>query len=364
MNWRSLTLLFALSSGVLAQTPNDGFRRIAAGESIEFPRDHGAHPDTKTEWWYLTGNFEDAEGRPFGLQFTIFRSALTADPLAEHASPLRAHQVYLGHLALADIRANELRFAERLRRAGTALATASETDMDLALDDWSFTRIEGDRLELRAADPTIGVQLELELRPKKPLVLHGENGVSAKGAESGNASVYSSWTRLGAEGVLAIDGTLHTIRGECWFDHEYGSSVLGAGVRGWDWFGLQLDDGRELMLFYLRHEDGTPQPASAGTLIDRDGTHTHLSREDFTISASGAWTSPKSNATYPNAWHIEIPAHDLDLTLAPLIADCELGSAAGAGVTYWEGPVRIRGTQSGRGYAELTGYAGSMTGRF
>lgn len=364
MNWRSLTLLLLLTSGVLAQTPNDGFRRIAAGESIEFPRDHGAHPDTKTEWWYLTGHFEDAEGREFGLQFTIFRSALSAEPVAADASPLRAHQVYLGHLALADIRANELRFAERLRRAGTALATASTTDMDLALDDWSFTRVEGDRLELRAADPTAGLQLELELMPRKPLVLHGENGVSSKGAEVGNASVYSSWTRLGAEGVLAIDGTLHTIRGECWFDHEYGSSVLGEGVRGWDWFGLQLDDGRELMLFYLRREDGAPQLASAGTLIDREGRAIPLSKDDFSIAASGAWKSPRNGASYPNAWRIAVPAHDIELSLTPRIADCEIGSKSGTGVTYWEGPVRITGTQTGRGYAELTGYAGSMTGRF
>ena len=180
MNWRSPILLLALACGALAQSPGDGFRRITPDESVEFPRDHGAHPDTKTEWWYLTGNFEDAEGRAFGLQFTIFRSALTADAPAEGASPLRATQVYLGHLALADVRANELRFAERLRRGGTALADASETDMDLVLDDWSFRRVEGDRIELSAADPTIDARVELELSPKKPLVLHGEGGVSAK----------------------------------------------------------------------------------------------------------------------------------------------------------------------------------------
>jgi len=364
VNWRNALFIAVLCCAALAQSPTADYRRIAVGESIEFPRDHGAHPDTKTEWWYLTGHFADAQGREFGLQFTIFRSALSAKPVAEGASPLRAHQVYLGHLALADIRAGELRFADRLRRAGTALATASTTDMDLALDDWSLTRFEGDRMELRAADPTAGLRVELELLPRKPLVLHGRDGVSAKGAEPGNASVYSSWTRLGAEGTLAVDGKLHAITGECWFDHEYGSSVLGEGVRGWDWFGLQLDDGRELMLFYLRHEDGTPQPASAGTLIDRDGRATPLTKDGFEIEASGAWKSPRNDARYPNAWRIQVPAYDLDLNLAPRIADCEIGSESNTGVIYWEGPVRITGTQTGRGYAELTGYAGSMTGRF
>jgi predicted secreted hydrolase len=364
VSWRNALFIAVLTCAAFAQSPTADYRRITVGESIEFPRDHGAHPDTKTEWWYLTGHFEDAEGREFGLQFTIFRSALSAQSPAADASPLRAHQVYLGHLALADIRDGELRFAERMRRAGSPLATASTTDMDLALDDWMLTRIEGDRMELRAADPTVGLQIELELMPRKPLVLHGDDGVSAKGAEPGNASVYSSWTRLGAQGLLSIDGKPHRIRGECWFDHEYGSSVLGAGVRGWDWFGLQLDDGGELMLFYLRHEDGTPQPASAGTLIDREGRAIPLSKDDFSIAASGAWKSPRNGASYPNAWRILVPAHDLDLNLTPRIADCEIGSESGTGVTYWEGPVRITGTQTGRGYAELTGYAGSMTGRF
>lgn len=364
MNWRSVLSIIACTTIAQSQSVQHDFRHIAVDETITFPRDHGAHPDTQTEWWYLTGQFEDAAGRPFGLQFTIFRSALTGAPRTADESPLRARQAYLGHFALADINANELRFAERVRRGGTALAIASETDMDLQLDDWTFQRGAGDRFTLTAADPTIRLRIELELSPQKPIVLHGADGISAKGAEQGNASVYTSYTRLAARGELSLDGKLHTILGSCWFDHEYGTSVLGKDVRGWDWFGLQLDDGRELMLFYLRHEDGSAQPASAGTLIASDGATTHLSREDFTINASGAWKSPHTAATYPNVWRVQIPQQAIDLTLEPSIDDCEIGSKSKSGVTYWEGPVRISGSQTGRGYAELTGYAGSMKGRF
>ncbi len=346
--------------------PAQEWRRVEPGLELAFPRDHGAHLEYRTEWWYLTGELVSEGGERFGYQDTVFRSALgeRPRPAVPGESPLRARHVLAGHPAVTDVAGGRTLLAERLRRAAAPLARASTEDLDLDLEDWSLRRAAGARLVLAARDPARAIGLELELIPQKPLVLHGERGVSAKGGEQGNASAYVSWTRLAASGRLLLGGAERAVQGSAWFDHEFGSSVLEQGTRGWDWFGLQLDDGRELMLFVLRGADGTAAPASAGTLVAADGTARALSAPDFTVTAQATWTSPRTGARYPARWTLELPAEALRLELVPLVPDAELVTSASTRVTYWEGPVAVRGSAAGRGYAELTGYAGALGGRF
>jgi len=357
-----LARLTLLALAVFA-SPVDDWKRISPELELQFPADHGAHPDYRIEWWYITGQLESEAGRRFGYQFTIFRRGMAMGEGTTAESPLRARQVLAGHLAITDVENGRTLFAERLRRAGSVLAEASSTDLALVLDDWSLDRGADDRLELSAGDLAAEIGMELTLVPAKPLVFHGEDGYSQKGADPGNATAYFSWTRLATTGTLRIGGTELAVTGESWFDHEYGSSVLEEGVVGWDWFGLQLDDGRDLMMFMLRTEDGGYSAASAGTLVDTDGSTRSLGSEDFKIEGRGEWTSPHSGARYPARWTLTVPSEDLRLEVTPLVADCELGTAQTTGVAYWEGPVVLTGSRGGRGYAELTGYAGSMEGR-
>lgn len=340
----------------------DGWRRIEPGLVLEFPRDHGAHLDTHTEWWYVTGELADEGGALHGFQFTVFRRGLDARPATEGESPLRARHAYAGHLALTEVAAGRTRFAQRLARS-SPLAHASQEGLEVVLEDW---RIAGDERgsTLVAADAARGFGFELALVPEKPLVLHGDRGYSAKGSQAGNASAYVSWTRLAVSGTLTLDGRTHAVRGGAWFDHEFGSGVLEEGTVGWDWFGLRLDDGRELMAFVLRDAQGRARAASGGTLVERDGTARKLTADDFTVVVEEHWTSPRTGARYPSRCTLRVPAHGLALELRPLVDDCELSDAGATGVVYWEGPLEVRGTVSGRGYAERTGYAGSLSGRF
>ena len=394
-----------------------GWQQVLPGLALAFPRDHGAHPRTRTEWWYLTGQVVAEDGRRFGLQVTVFRRGLGDGPLAVDAaspllvegaaelpaSPLRSGQVLLGHLALTDVATGRTRFAERLRRPGAGLARASEADLDVRLEDWTIAREDlapaagagvlqalaadgvalpvtadapafapTERVLVRASDSAAGFGLTLELVPAKPLVGHGDAGYSAKGGATGNASAYTSWTRLATRGTLTLDGEELAVAGASWFDHEFGSSVLAEGVTGWDWFGLHLDDGRELMAFDLRTAAGGRHAASAGTLVAPDGTPRSLTAAAFTITPRGTWTSPHTGGVYPAGWTLALPDEDLVLVALPLVADCELVTDGSTGVAYWEGPVELfapgpdgepTGPAVGRGYAELTGYAGAMTGR-
>jgi predicted secreted hydrolase len=353
----------ALVLVLLALQDAPGWKRVEPGLLLAYPADHGSHPEYRTEWWYVTGHLEDDRGARFGFQLTVFRRGMEPGGPRPGESPLRARDVYAGHLALTDVAAGETRFAERLARP-SPLAGATLGALDVTLADWSLARGAGDELCLAAGDRTQGFALARALAPQKPLGLHGSGGYSAKGGAPGNASAYASWPRLAATGTLALDGGSRAVRGSAWFDHEFGTTVLPDGVVGWQWFGLQLDDGRELMLFVLRDAEGKATEASAASLIERDGRVRALARDAFTLEASATWTSARTGGVYPARWTLAIPSAELALELAPLVADCELVTTATTGIAYWEGPVAVTGSASGRGYAELTGYAGSLSGRF
>ncbi|MBH0181543.1 MAG: carotenoid 1,2-hydratase, partial [Nitrospira sp.] len=192
--------------------------------------------------------------------------------------------------------------------------------------------------------------------------IHGQDGISRKGAEYGQASHYYSFTRLATTGTLSIGDEQFEVAGTSWMDHEFGSADLGKDLVGWDWFSIQLADKSELMVYRLRRSDGSPDPASSGTVVSPDGQTRHLPVGDIRIESAGTWTSPKSRAVYPNQWRITIPSLDMKLDLTPVLADQELRTTSSAQVTYWEGAVSVSGTKQGRsiqgeGYAELTGYA-------
>jgi len=341
------------------------FQPAQPGRAFQFPRDHGAHPDFKTEWWYYTGSLKSIEGETFGYQLTFFRVGLKKPAPGAH-SAWRADTVYFAHLAVTDPSRGEFAFREVAQRGAMGLAGAEPDRLTVWIDDW---RVEsrGAEHHLRAAKDGIG--LDLTLTPLKPPVLHGEGGYSRKSATAEVASHYYSITRLATKGTLTLGERTLEVTGTSWFDREFSTSQLAPEQVGWDWFSLQLSDGVDLMLYVMRLKDGTLDRASSGTLVDREGRARHLDLDDFQIKATGTWSSPHSQATYPSGWQIKLPDAGYTLTLEPTLADQELRPGGRSPIIYWEGQVKVRGTQnqetlSGQGYVELTGYAGSLGGRF
>ncbi len=358
------------ASAVILDTRADssGFARALDPYDWQFPRDFGAHPDFQTEWWYYTGNLQTADGRHFGFQFTIFRRAIDADAQISD-SEWRTNQLYMAHFAISDVGGGRFLHEERYSRGGAGLAGAQvEPVYRVWLEDWAITGVNDDatltRIQARAADFAVDFTLDQLKAP----ALQGVNGLSAKSAEPGNASYYYTLSRLAADGTITIDDETFTVTGYAWKDHEFSTSALGDDALGWDWFGLQFDDGRELMIGQIRLIDGGSDPYFGGLLINADGSTVYLPAASFTLTPLDTWASPHSGALYPAAWDVDIDlpsvgagAEPLRFNVRTLLADQELH---GGGVTYYEGAVALTGDVTGFGYMELTGYADSMTGRF
>jgi predicted secreted hydrolase len=344
-----------------------GFARALRARPFRFPEDHGPHYDYQTEWWYWTGNVRATNGSEYGFQLTFFRRGLRPGPPPEGPG-LSTNQVYFAHFAITDAARGTHVAVERFARGKGALAGASGHPFSVWLEDWKAqSRGDGRVVRLRARDQSRGLLLDLELEAEKPLVAHGDHGLSPKGVDPGNASYYLSFTRLRARGRLAArEGSEPPTQasGTAWFDHEWSTSALGPRAVGWDWFSLQLGDGRDLMFFRIRREDGRVEPASAGTLVGREGATWRLGPEDVQVEVEAEWTSPRSGVRYPAAWRVRVPSQGLDLRIEPLVADQEVR----ASFTYWEGAVRVAPAGStrdaaaagGRGYVELTGYGSSL----
>jgi len=357
-----LASVLVAAAAVMAGGP--GWREITGPPELVLPRDHGAHPGFRTEWWYVTGLVADDAGHRSGFQITFFRRGMTPETAEPGSSPLRARQIAAAHLAIADIGGGELHQAERLRRADGGLAGWSETDLDVWVENWSMRRGMDGVIAVQARDPETGIGLELELRPEKPVVLQGAAGESRKGPSQGNASAYLSWTRLAVSGQLEVGGTAAKVVGHAWFDHEWGTSQLGEGVAGWDWFSLRLDDGRDLMVYRLRQTDGSADPFSSGTVVAADGSTSRLARDEVEIEPLEWWVSPMSGGRYPVRWRLQVPSHGIDLDIRGLLPSSEIDGRATTGVVYWEGPVAADGSAAGEGYVELTGYTGSLENLF
>jgi predicted secreted hydrolase len=350
---RPTPLIQAQANFVSAETlQNDatGYARVITPRDFAFPADHGPHPEYALEWWYYTGNLQAADGRRFGYQLTFFRQSMTpAAPVRQ--SQWGTNQAYLAHFAVTDVANNRFYATAEAQRGGSlGLAGATADPYRVFVNTWSAEGT-GEQPRLRAAQPDVAI--DLQLRSLKPPTLQGEqaNGLSQKGAEPGNASYYYSLTHMATDGVITLDDQPIPVSGLSWMDHEFGTSSLGEGQTGWDWFGLHLDDGRDLMWGQLRREDGTID-VGQGSITGTDGTVTPLGRDDVQVEALDQWRSPHTGAQYPSRWRITIPQAQIELVVEPLINDQELN----VGLTYWEGAVRISGTTTGYGYVELTGY--------
>jgi predicted secreted hydrolase len=337
------------------------WREATPGYRYEFPRDHASHPEFKLEWWYYTGNVQTSAGRRFGYQVTFFRVGVDHSP----ANPSRwaVRDLYMTHLAVSDPEGGRYRFDERLSRGGPGLAGADVNRYRVWNDNWSAALDPRGRHRISVIDDR-GSGVDLVLDPGKPPAINGIGGISQKGAQVGNASHYYSLTRMPTRGTLLIDGERYDVAGESWMDREFGTSFLEKEQQGWDWFAIQLDDGRELMLYQLRRSDGSRDRHSSGTLTDQQGRTTHLSNDDFVLTQSGATYRAPSGAVYPIAWNVEVPRAQLSLAVTTPLQNQELSTEA-AGISYWEGLIDIKGTAagraiSGRGYLEMTGYRGSL----
>jgi predicted secreted hydrolase len=332
-----------------------GFARALAPRPLTFPDDHGPHPDFRTEWWYYTGNLATTTGRHVGFQLTFFRVALSPASDAEpRASAWATRQLYVAHFALTDTAAGRFHAFSRSSRAALDLAGARAAPFRVWLEGWS-AEAHGGATRLRAQEGDAAV--DLTVSPAKPVVLQGEHGLSRKGPEPGNASFYYSLTRMPTVGTVRLAGETLEVSGETWMDREWSTSGLGKDVEGWDWFAVQLDDRRELMVYLLRRRDGTVDPFSAGTLVDADGTTRALGPDDVRVETLAHWTSPHSRVRYPARWRLSVPSAELRLEIAPRLADQELR----VGTRYWEGAVGVTGASgglavAGKGYVELVGY--------
>lgn len=342
-----------------------GYALALAPQPFVFPRDHGPHPDFRTEWWYYTGNLRAADGRPYGFELTFFRIAVAPPNPATDAdtSAWRSRQLYMAHFGLTDSTAQKFYAFERFGRGAAGLAGADAAPFRVWIDDWQVEQGPGGMPQMRVAVAQDGVGIALDLRAEKPMVLQGDAGYSRKGAGVGNASFYYTYTRLGASGTVTTPAGTATVAGSAWMDREWSTSALDSSQVGWDWFALQLDDGRDVMAFHLRDATGAPTYGTA-TVVAPDGEAEKLTMADFDLAVTRRWTSPHSGAAYPAGWTLKLPGHDLDLRVTPVIDDQELNVS----VRYWEGAVRVEGSGGlrGVGYVEMTGYdagAGTTRGR-
>lgn len=372
-----LCVMCASSSHPRSSAPNPdsspAWREAMPGYQFSFPRDHAAHPENRIEWWYYTGNLRTESGRRFGYQLTFFRIGVVREPANPSRWALR--DLYMAHFAISDIDKQSFHSFERINRAGVGWAGAGvsgrnaqdpgqQAGVRVWNEDWDAMIEEGSHT-LRASEE--GFSLDLKLTPSKSEVVHGENGISQKGASAGNASHYYSVTRLESFGKILIDGETLDVSGQSWMDHEFGTSFLEEQQVGWDWFSIQLEDGRELMLFQIRRRDGSIDSRSSGTLIEADGGAIHLGNDDFSLVPGQPWRSPESGASYPTSWEIDLKRHGLLLRVTAAFEGQELRAHESTGVTYWEGSVAIEGLHRqqkirGLGYLEMTGYAGESMG--
>jgi predicted secreted hydrolase len=339
-------------------TGSAGFARALESRAFVFPRDHGAHPEFRNEWWYFTGNLRARDGRRFGYQLTVFRSALSPD-VRGGTSSWATRQAYMGHLALSDASAGSFHYFQRFSRGAAGLAGAGHQGMSVWIEDWKVSAVGDGSWRLRAAagEGEDAVALDLVLQPRKPVVLQGDRGLSRKGGEPGNASYYYSLTRIATSGTVATTRGRWSVQGGSWLDREWSTSVLAPGQVGWDWFAVQLDSGDELMYYRLRKRDGSTDRHSQGVWVDAAGNVRRLRASDVVVEARGEWTSAETGVRYPSGWRIRVPKLELSLDLDPLLDNQELDVL----VRYWEGAVDVHGRAAGKastgwGYVELTGY--------
>jgi predicted secreted hydrolase len=351
MRSKWLALLLLIATVAAAQD----FQIAQPGYRFAFPRDYFNHEDYQTEWWYYTGNVKAADGHRFGFELTFFRQGVSR---AESSNPWFVHDLWMAHIALSDINGQRFYNEERLNRTGPGIAGVDAQTGMVWNGNWQAHIGEGDENLQGVADK---FKLALHLRSLKAPVIQGQDGASQKAEGAGHASHYFSLTRLSTTGSIDLDGKTYQVDGTSWMDHEFFTGSMAANESGWDWLSLQLADGTELMLYRLRHKDGTIDPYSSGSYVDASGKTEFLSSRDFSMTPTGdSWTSTATKATYPLGWHISIPRLRMELKVTTPLRDQELASRFGT--SYWEGAIDIDGSRDqsplrGNGYLEMVGYA-------
>lgn len=364
--------LFLIAGGFQYRASDEPWRKALPPYDFSFNRDHASHPDYQVEWWYYTGNLKTSDGRRFGYQLTFFRVGVDFKP--SNPSRWAVRDLFMTHLAVSDIDGRKFRHSERINRAGIGWAGAQTDTYRVWNENWEARQDPSGRHVLHAVGQAVGqavdgeeIGLELELDEGKRPVFHGRQGVSQKGNEPGNASHYYSLTRMPTRGTLIAGGERLNVEGLSWMDHEFGTSFLEKGQMGWDWFSIQLEDGTDLMLYRFRRDDSSPDCHSSGTLVFPDGSSSPVGFDQFDLAGQRVWNSDLSGAKYPVEWRVRVPGREIDLIIRAAIDDQEMRTAQSTGVNYWEGSIEASGTHrgipvKGRGYLEMTGYAGAAMG--
>ena len=324
--------------------------------SLAFPRDHGAHPDYRTEWWYLTG-WLNGPGTPIGFQVTFFRTRTTIDPA--NPSAFAARQLVIAHAALADPARGALLHDERIARTGFGAASVSTEDTDVVLDRWRFVRAP--QGVYRSVITASVFTLELDAQPTQPVLLQGDSGYSRKGLLATQASYYYSQPQLSVRAVITRDGKREQRTGHGWLDHEWSSTLLADDAAGWDWVGMNLADGQALTAFSIRGRQPNSEPLHAyASLRAHGGAVQTFGPRDVRFSTLSEWISPRTRATWPIAREVRVG--DRTFVTQPLMADQELDSRRSTGAVYWEGASLLLENNKpiGRGYLEMTGYVAPL----
>jgi predicted secreted hydrolase len=353
---RILVLLLLAVASLCAAAPPQ-YPAVTPGRALAFPADFGAHPDYRTEWWYVTGWLSTRDGgKPLGFQVTFFRSRTGHDPA--NPSAFAPKQLVIGHAALSDPALGRLVHDERSAREGFGLAYAKVGDTDIKLDNWRMRHVGNGKY--RISVPARELTLELELAPTQPPLLQGEHGYSRKGPLPQHASYYYSQPQLAVSGTVTRRGTAPAaVTGKAWLDHEWSSEALQSDAAGWDWIGANLDDGSALMAFQVRGKRGGKLWAHA-IVRDASGKVTQYAPGQVSFAPDIQWKSPRTEAIYPVAATITTGATRWKVT--PLQHDQELDSRRSTGAVYWEGAVSVArdGVAAGHGYLELTGYVAPL----
>ena len=339
---------------------------VHPGYSFHFPRDHFGHPEFESEWWYYTGNLFAEAGRHFGFELTFFRRARTID--TDPPSAWDLDQVHLAHFIVTDTDGERFVIAERLNRAGPGIAGADAGKRRIWNGNWSIEWRSGDEVRpVQALTAMSGdAALRLVLEPRKPVVVHGRDGVSRKVAGDPQAvSHYLSFTRMAATGTVTIDGEDVPVTGQAWMDHEFFSDYLAEHKVGWDWMSIQLDDGADVMLFGIRDAQGRYGPDTFGTFVDAGGGAHPIEPGGVEFRPGRRWRSSATGAEYPVEWQVRVPEFNLRLSVRPRLDAQEVFTGNGFLPAYWEGAVRFAGERQGRavtgvGYLEMTGYDGAL----
>ena len=360
------TMTVAAIAGAPVAPADSSYAAVNADHPLAFPADFGSHPQFRTEWWYVTGWLTTGQGESLGFQITFFRTRPKIDQ--NNPSSFTPHQILIAHCAISDPKRGRLWQDQRIRRAGLGLAEAATGDTDVWIDDWTLKRnapaaasasLSAARSAYTAKIDAEDFSFDLTLSETQAVLLNGDAGVSRKGPGPAAASYYYSLPHMRVAGVISRRSRNDRVTGEAWFDHEWSSEYLDSGAVGWDWIGLNLDDGAALMAFRIRGSQGE-QRWAGGTLRGSDGKMQILQPADVEFRAGRRWASPRTGIMYPVQWHVRAGNREFDLT--PLLDDQENDTRLSTGAIYWEGAVRAyeQHRPVGRGYLELTGYGAPL----